>query len=88
MSLNDNNKCKLTEIKEIIEVQNEMVYDFTTYSNNHSFIASLFVVSNCPVETPEGAKIGIVKSLAMMSTISNQNSSQNEVLKSIISGNF
>jgi len=39
----------------------------------------------CPVETPEGAKIGIVKSLAMMSTISNQNTSQYEVLKTIIS---
>lgn len=78
------NKCELTEIAEINEVNNEMVYDFTTYSNNHSFIASLFVVSNCPVETPEGAKIGIVKSLAMMSTISNQNSTQNEVLKTII----
>lgn len=80
-----NNKCELTVIKDIIEVENEMVYDFTTYSNNHSFIASSFVVSNCPVETPEGAKIGIVKSLAMMSTISNQNSSQYDVLKTILS---
>jgi DNA-directed RNA polymerase beta subunit len=79
-----NNKCELTVVKDIIQVENEMVYDFTTYSNNHSFIANSFVVSNCPVETPEGAKIGIVKSLAMMSTISNQNSTQNDVLKSII----
>ena len=39
----------------------------------------------CPVETPEGAKIGIVKSLAMMSTITNQNLTQNDVLKTILS---
>ena len=81
----NNNKCEMTLIKDIIEIENEIVYDFTTYSNNHSFIANSFVVSNCPVETPEGAKIGIVKSLAMMSTISNQNSTQNEVIKSILS---
>jgi len=85
INLVHNNKCYNTIVKEIIEIPNEMVYDFTTYSNNHSFIANSFVVSNCPVETPEGAKIGIVKSLAMMSTISNQNSTQIEVLKTIIS---
>lgn len=38
----------------------------------------------CPVETPEGAKIGIVKSLAMMSSVSMQNSTQSDVLKSIL----
>lgn len=37
----------------------------------------------CPVETPEGAKIGIVKSLAMMSSITTQNASQYEVIKKI-----
>ena len=79
-----NNKCEYSLIEEITEIPNELVYDFTTKSDNHSFIASSFVVSNCPVETPEGAKIGIVKSLAMMSTISNQNLSQYEVLKTII----
>ena len=34
----------------------------------------------CPVQTPEGKKVGIVKSLAMMSGITNQNVSQREVL--------
>ena len=81
----NNHNCQLTVIKEIVEVENEMVYDFTTYSNNHSFIANSFLVSNCPVETPEGAKIGIVKSLAMMSTITNQNLTQIDVLKTILS---
>ena len=73
-------------IKYIKQIPNEMVYDFTTQSENHSFIANSFVVSNC-VETPEGAKIGIVKSLAMMSTTSVQNSTQADVLKSILKSN-
>ena len=38
----------------------------------------------CPVETPEGAKIGIVKSLAMTSTLSLQNSSQKIIIDSIL----
>ena len=38
----------------------------------------------CCVETPQGAKIGIVKSLAMMSSITCQNSSQIEIIKNII----
>jgi DNA-directed RNA polymerase II subunit RPB2 len=38
----------------------------------------------CCVETPQGAKIGIVKSLAMMSSITCQNSSQIDIIKTII----
>jgi DNA-directed RNA polymerase II subunit RPB2 len=38
----------------------------------------------CPTQTPEGKKIGIVKSLAMMSSITNQNVSQREVLNIIL----
>jgi DNA-directed RNA polymerase beta subunit len=80
------NICIKTKIISIELIPNQTVYDFTTYSNNHSFIANSLVVSNC-VETPEGAKIGIVKSLAMMSTISVQNSTQADVLKTILKQN-
>ena len=73
-------------IKSIKEIPNEMVYDFTTTSENHSFIANSFVVSNCS-ETPEGGKIGIVKSLAMMSGITVQNASQSDVFKNLIKMN-
>lgn len=73
-------------IIEINSIEPELVYDFTTKSDNHSFVANSFVVSNC-VETPEGAKIGIVKSLAMMASISVQNSSQADVLKSVLKQN-
>ena len=38
----------------------------------------------CPVETPEGQKIGIVKSLSMMSTITNQNLSQKDIIINIL----
>ena len=62
-------------IKSISQIPVETVYDFTTIHKNHSFVASSFVTHNC-VETPEGAKIGIVKSLAMMSSISSQNDAQ------------
>ena len=41
----------------------------------------------CPVETPEGGKIGIVKSLAMMATISSQNLSQYDVIKTLLKNN-
>ena len=41
----------------------------------------------CCVETPEGQKIGIVKSLAMMSSITNQNLSQNSIIINIIKNN-
>ena len=38
----------------------------------------------CIVETPEGQKIGIVKSLSMIATITNQNRFQYDVIKNII----
>lgn len=38
----------------------------------------------CPTETPEGQNIGIIKSLAMSSTITMQNDSQLEIVKEII----
>ena len=38
----------------------------------------------CPAETPEGQKIGIVKSLAMTSTVTTQNDSQLEAVKAVL----
>lgn len=38
----------------------------------------------CPVETPEGQKIGIVKSLSMMSTITTQNNSQKPLIMDLL----
>ena len=53
-------------ILSIKEIEPELVYDFTTYSENHSFVSQGFVLSNCPVETPEGQSIGVVKNISYM----------------------
>jgi DNA-directed RNA polymerase II subunit RPB2 len=38
----------------------------------------------CPVQTPEGANIGIKKSLAMMATVTNQNMFQRDILNDLM----
>jgi DNA-directed RNA polymerase beta subunit len=63
-----NTGCVSVPILSIREVPVEPVYDFTTYSDNHSFVASSFVSSNC-AETPEGQSIGIVKNISYMAHI-------------------
>jgi DNA-directed RNA polymerase beta subunit len=63
------NGCVSVPILSIIEIEPELVYDFTTRSENHSFVASSFVLSNCVSETPEGASVGIVKNLSYMTHV-------------------
>ena len=46
-----------------------MVYDFTTRSMNHSFVASSFVTHNCSAESPEGQSIGLVKNLSYLTHV-------------------
>jgi DNA-directed RNA polymerase beta subunit/intein/homing endonuclease len=77
-----NKGCLCVPISSIVEVEPEMVYDFTTRSENHSFVASSFVVSNCPVETPEGQSIGVVKNISYMThlTISTNSGSLYEYI--------
>ena len=81
------NGCISVPVDSITIVPSEVVYDFTTVSDNHSFFASSFCSSNCPVETPEGANIGIVKSLAITATITMQNTSQYDVIKTLLQPN-
>jgi len=63
------NGCVSVHIMSIQEIESEPVYDFTTRSDNHSFVASSFVTHNCPAETPEGQSIGVVKNLAYMTHV-------------------
>jgi DNA-directed RNA polymerase beta subunit/intein/homing endonuclease len=70
-----NNGCISIPILSISEIEPELVYDFTTRSDNHSFVASSFVVSNCPAETPEGQSVGIVKNLSYMTHITTYSNS-------------
>ena len=71
------NGCVSVPIASIVEIEPELVYDFTTRSENHSFVASSFVVSNCPAETPEGQSIGLVKNISQLThlTISTNSAS-------------
>jgi DNA-directed RNA polymerase beta subunit len=62
------NGCVSVPILSIREIEPEPVYDFTTYSENHSFVADGFVVSNCS-ETPEGQSIGVVKNISYLAHI-------------------
>lgn len=64
------NLCFYIPIQHIKPAPAEMVMDFTTVSENHSFIANGFVTHNCPAETPEGQACGLVKNLALMAYIS------------------
>ena len=72
-----NNGCISVPILSIVEIEPELVYDFTTRSDNHSFVASSFVTHNCPVETPEGQSIGIVKNISFMTHMTIPTNSDN-----------
>ena len=69
------NNCMSVPILSILEIEPELVYDFTTYSENHSFVSRGFVLSNCPSETPEGQSIGVVKNISYMAHITIPSSS-------------
>ena len=81
-----NNGFISVPILSIREIEPEMVYDFTTRSDNHSFIASSFVTHNCPAETPEGQSIGVVKNISYLThiTIPTNSSSLYEYVKPYI----
>ena len=56
------------------------VYDFETTSDNHNFVANSIISSNCVVATPEHGKVGLVKNLTLISSITIGLSSQLELL--------
>jgi DNA-directed RNA polymerase beta subunit/intein/homing endonuclease len=78
-----NNGFISVPILSISEIEPELVYDFTTRSDNHSFVASSFVTHNCPAETPEGQSIGVVKNISYLThiTIPTNSSSLYEYVK-------
>ena len=78
---------RLSWFKSLAELRRVMA---PTPDKSTSGVISIRMVDNnqlffiCPTETPEGGKIGIAKHLAMSSTISLQNKTQEEILTSII----
>ncbi len=85
-NIKDYTECDLTTIgiESILTIPNEMVYDFTTVDSNHSFVANSIVVSNCYIEVPEGAKVGLVKNLSLIGTVTVIKNSQKNVIKNIL----
>ena len=79
---------RLSWFKSLAELRRVMA---PTPDKSTSGVISIRMVDNnqlffiCPTETPEGAKIGIAKHLAMSATISLQNKGQENILNSIIS---
>ena len=70
MYIRSNEGLYKTDILDsVIEIEPELVYDFTTRSDNHSFVASTFITHNCAAETPEGQSIGIVKNISYLTHI-------------------
>ncbi len=57
-------------LKSINLTEDDIMCDFTTEIDTHTFIANGFVTHNCPNETPEGPNCGLVKNLALMAYIS------------------
>ena len=70
------NSCVSVSILSVKEIEPEFVYDFTTRSVNHSFVASSFVTHNCGIETPEGQSVGVVKNLSYMAHCTIHSNSQ------------
>lgn len=81
-----NNGKILSRIHKIENIKPELVYDFTTFNQNHSFIGNSFCLHNCPVETPEGHKVGLVKNLSMIGNITIMSMSQVNHIKSFLQG--
>jgi len=71
-------------IKSIEEIEPELVYDFTTVVDNHSFIANSVISSNCFIETSEGPKVGLVKNLSLIGNVTVVKNSQLDLLRGIL----
>ena len=77
----------LIKIKSVEEIPPEPVYDFETVYYTHSFVADSFCISNCPVESPEHANIGLVKHLSLLGSITIGSQEQSHMIYNILSEN-
>ncbi len=76
-------KLKVTNIEK---VENENVYDFETIEDSHTIIVNGIVTSNC-IQTPEHAKVGLTKHLALIASISILEQSQLGIIRSFLKKN-
>jgi intein/homing endonuclease len=85
-----NGEHLLMKIKSIEEIPPEPVYDFETVYHTHSFVADSFILSNCPVESPEHSNIGLIKHLSLLGSICTGSQDQAEMIYNMLktNGNF
>jgi DNA-directed RNA polymerase beta subunit len=77
LNINDNVVCydiknqniTYSKIVNILVCNPEIVFDYETSNDDHTIIANGICTSNCSVESPEHANIGLVKHLTMLSSI-------------------
>jgi DNA-directed RNA polymerase beta subunit len=74
------NDCKIISIEKI---DNDNVYDFETVEDSHTIIINGIVTSNC-VQTPEHAKVGLTKHLALVASITILEQSQLGLIKQFV----
>lgn len=82
--LNIKNKFVAVPIVSIKNVESQAVYDFTTTEYTHTFLANGIVSSNCAISTPEHAKIGLIKHLTMIGSITIGDRDNTELVKEFI----
>lgn len=70
-------------IEYIKEIPIEPVYDFETVSESHSFVVNGIITSNC-TQTPEHAKVGLTKHLALIASITILEQSQYSLIKNFL----
>ena len=85
----DNVKKEVTESKIVFisQCEPEMVYDYETSNDDHTIIANGICTSNCPIESPEHANIGLVKHLTMLSSITIGSQDQANTIYDLITSN-
>lgn len=71
----DKDGYELPIISNIQKIDDEEVYDFETNTETHNFVANGLISSNC-VQTPEHDKVGLVKSLSIIGTVTILQTSQ------------
>ena len=87
LKINSMNQIYSIKIKSIERIDNEPVYDFETELNTHNFFANSLCTSNCPVESPEHSNIGLVKHMALLSSICTGSHEQTGIIYDIINTN-
>ena len=73
--------CKVSGIEKLLNKEN--VYDFETVENTHTIIVNGIVTSNC-TQTPEHAKVGLTKHLALIASITILEQSQLGLIKNFL----